>query len=397
MNRDNRALRGLDLASATLLWLGAFAFVFSLWLFHGHSFNTFPPAKAELATYGGAARPYSARVLVPWTVRLLLAPIPRQTRRDLVEGWAAEHPAIDRSLAFFDSNRSFALELALTILLDAAALAGFMLVLRKLFRSLYASSAWVERSAPVVAVLLLPLFFARFGHFLYDFPALFLFTAALWLVRERRTARLALVLFLGALNKESMALALVVCVLDELGGAPRPRRALRLGGLTLAVIAARILAMVLSQPAATIAEQNTWLRSYFSTNVSAFVRDPFLFDPGRLAALLVFLLLILAGYRRKPAFLRRILPVAVPFLALYVWGSLWGEIRALYELVPILFLMGYQTVIEAIGLELVPRGEETPAAPSAPPAPALWPIATSAGLGAFLLASGVTLAVLALP
>ncbi|MGE0639970.1 MAG: hypothetical protein AB7G12_14905 [Thermoanaerobaculia bacterium] len=57
----------------TLLWSGAFVLVFSLWLFHGHSFNTFPPAKAELATDSGAARPCSPRVLLPWSVRLLRA------------------------------------------------------------------------------------------------------------------------------------------------------------------------------------------------------------------------------------------------------------------------------------------------------------------------------------
>ncbi|MEZ5313898.1 MAG: hypothetical protein R2862_09760 [Thermoanaerobaculia bacterium] len=381
----------------TLLWSGAFVLVFSLWLFHGHSFNTFPPAKAELATYGGAARPYSARVLVPWTVRLLLAPIPRSTRHDLVERWADAHPSIDGALGFFDSHRDFALELALTILLDAAALAGFLLVLRKLLRSLYASSAWVERSAPVVAVLLLPLFFARSSHFLYDFPALFLFTAALLLVHQRRTGWLALVLFFGTLNKESMALALVVCALDEFGGTPRPRRAIRLGGLTLVVVAARLLAMTFSHPAATAAGQNNWMRNYFTTNLAAFLRDPFLFDPVRLAALLLFVLLILAGYQRKPPFLCRILPVTVPFLALYVWGSLWGEIRALYELVPILFLMGYQTVCEAIGLELAPRAEGAPAAPPAPSGIALWPMVSATALGLFLLAAGVTLAVLALP
>ena len=389
-------LRSLDRASVVLLWLGATALVFSLWLFHGWRFNVYPPAKAERVAYGGAERPFVTRVLVPWTARATLAPLPETTRRELVDRWAADRPWIDRYLAFFSTPRSFALELALIVLLDAAALLGFALALRRLFRSLYAASAWVERIAPVAAVLLLPVLFARFNHYFYDFPALALFTAAVLLLRQRRHGALLVVLAVGALNKETIAFALGVSLLEELRGGRREGWIRRLSVQTLVVAAARAVAIGFAAPAAETGAG--LLPNYFVVNLLAFARDPFLLDLGRVASLLVFALLVFAGWSRKPPFLRAAFPVVVPVLALYLWGSYWGEIRTMLELFPLAFLLGYQTIAEAIGLDLRVRPEPPPPPePFEPPAPAFVPIATSLVLGVFLLGSALSLAALAQP
>ena len=375
-----------------LLWAGALTFVFSLWLLHGRAFNTFEPGGIDKLTDGGATRPYSARVLVPWLARAAVAPVPVEGRAERVERWAARHPAVESWLAYFQVSRRHAFELLAAALIDGLALAGFLWSLRRLVEAFYRTSLWVARLAPVVAILLLPLFFARGTHFVYDPPALCFAALALLAVRQGRVHRLTLALGLGMLNKETMALGLLAYLLPSFRRAVGPRWRFHLGVQGGVVLAARGLALALSSPAAGGGATNNYLRNYFFENLVAFARDPFLLSYTRTAAVIVFTLLIFAGLRRKPALLRESLPIALPFLALYAWASQWGEIRVLYELYPILFLMGYQTCVEWIGLPIESRdgdagGEATAQAQPGRFAPAL----ASALAGLFLGACGVTL------
>jgi hypothetical protein len=382
--------RAVDLAAATLLWLGALSLVFSLWLFAGRNFNTFPPAQAEAMIHGGANRPYSSRVLVPWAVRGLIAPWPSRAVENASDALAESAPGA-ALLRYFDAPPRSALELLLVLALDALSLLGFALVLRRLFDRLYSASLWVSRTAPVAALLLLPLFFARGAHYLYDFPALLFFTAALYCIRAEKHALLYLVLALGTLNKETMAIALLALYLvhrDRPAGTGWRRR---LALQAAVVLLARLAAVALSSPGGAPGPANGYLRNYLIANAVEFLRDPFLLSFTRTAALLLLGLLIFGRWSSRPLFLRRVAPVALVFFALYLVGSQWGEIRSLYEAFPILFLLGWASVVERLGLDLGDRDLAT-AAPVAAvatlprPSPWQWALAAAVGLGAALVA-----------
>ena len=379
--------RVVDRAAVTLLWLGALSLVFSLWLFAGRNFNTFSPATAEKMIHGGANRPYSSRVLVPWTVRSLLAPWPSGAVENASDA-LADSPAAAALLRYFDSPPRYALELLLVLALDALSLLGFALVLRRLFGRVYSGSLWVSRTAPVAGLLLLPLFFARGAHYLYDFPALFFFTAALYCIRAEKHALLFLVLALGTLNKETMAIALVAYYLvhrDRPTGTGWPRR---LALQATVVLLARLAAVALSSPAGAPGPANGYLRDYLVANAVELLRDPFLLSFTRTAALLFLGLLIFGRWSSRPSFLRRVTPVALVFFALYLVGSQWGEIRSIYEVFPILFLLGWASVVERLGLDLRDRDLVTspPVETAARPYPWQWALAAAVGLGTAFVA-----------
>lgn len=378
-----------------VLWIGAFLFVFSLWLFHGRAFNTFEPAGIDRMVDGGAARPYSARPLVPWLARAAVAPWSVEARVAWLEGWTRHRPALAAWLDYFRVTPRHAFELMVAACLDALALAGFMVCVLRLVASFYEVPHRVAWLAPVVAVLLLPLFFTVGTHYFYDLPALFFAAAVLLAIRLRRSAALALLLALGTLNKETLALALLIYLVpafrESLGGRWRRDFFLHAG----AVIGARALAVALSTPAAVTAPTDNYLRDYLVDNLIAFVRDPFLLNAPRTATLLFFGLLILAGLPRRPALLRSVLPVVVPFLALYLWGSLWREIRVLYEVFPILFLLGYATCVECLGLPIAPRAaEEVSVATGREETPRASFALASTLAGLFLIACGASVPIL---
>jgi hypothetical protein len=385
-------VRRLERVAVALLLAGAFTFVFSLWLLYGRAYNTHAPAGIDRLLDGGAARPYSARPLVPWLACAAVAPVPIEARIARIDRWAERHPEVESWLAYFQVSRRRAFELAAAALLDGLALAGFLWCIRRLFEAFYATSIWVARLAPVVALLLLPLFFGTGKHFLYDPPALLFAAAALLAVVRRRVHALTVVLGLGTLNKETMALALLVYLLPSFRAALGAGWRRHLAVQSLVVAGARGLAMTLSHPAAAETASNTYLRNYFFDNLAAFARDPFLVSLPRTAAVLFFVLLVFADLPRKPALLRAASPIALPFLALAAWGSQWGEIRVFYELYPLLFLMGYQSCVEWIGLPIASRDAQRATEPSASGGPQrLAPALASALAGLFLLACGATL------
>lgn len=383
-----------------LLWAGALTFVLAYWFLHGPAFNTFEPAGIDRLVDGGATRPYSARLLVPWIASAALSPLPVEQRLALVDRWALEHPALEHWLAFFKVSRRHALDLLAAALVDALALAGFMWILRRLLEAFFDTSRWVTRLGPVLAVLLLPLFFGMGVHFLYDPPALFFAATALLAMRRGRVHTLTVLLGLGTLNKETMALALLAYLLPRFRESMGPRWRLHLAVQSLVVVAARGLAIALSNPSSGDLATNNYLRNYLIENLAVFVRDPFLLSYSRTAAVIFFALLIFGGLGRKPVLLRQAFPIVLPFLALATWGSQWGEIRVYYELYPLVFLMGYQSCVEWIGLpidnrdgrdERDGRARVMDGAAMRDEAPRLAPSLASALAGLFLAAAGATL------
>jgi len=377
-----------DVSGHALLLSWALCFVFALWLTYGRPLNNFEPAKLDKLLDGGANRPFASRVLVPWVARAVVAPFPAEARRASAERLAAEHPGLAHALELFAGRPATAAELAVLICVDGLAFALFLFLLARLFRSLYVSSEWVARCAPPMALLVLPLFFRQGDHLFYDPLTLVFATWFLLAMGEVRIRTLYALLFVGTLNKETMLLALLAFLLPRFRAALGARWRVHLAGLAATGAASRLLALLASTPLAEAGPRNSFIRDYFFENALELARHPPMVDASRLAALILFVLLVAGGLRRKPQLLRSVLPVALPFLALSLVGSLWGEIRSLYELYPIVFLMGYQTSVEWIGLDLRAADGATPSASE----PCAWrwvPAASAAVAGAFLLVSGL--------
>jgi len=389
--------RRLERAGLLLLWSGTLLFVFSLWLFQEGAFNSHAGTGMDRLVEGGAQRPYSARLLVPWMARAAVAPWSPESRSEAIDGFLSTRPGIAAWLETRDIPRRHGPETFAMLCIDFLVLVGFAICIHGLAGGLFVASKRIVSTAPALALLFLPLFYGVGTHQVWDFPALFFSAAALLAIDRRAPIALAAILAFGTLNKETMALALLVYLIPSyrraLGG--RWYRFLALHAGT--VVAARAVALAYSSPAAGISSSNNYLRSYLADNLFEIARAPFLLEAERTATVLFFALLVFAGLRRKPALLLEVAPVALPFLALYLWGGLWGEIRAVYELYPILFLMGFQSCVEWIGLPLRARnGETAPQEEADAEEPSLVYAGSCTLAGAVLGGSGVLMVVQAL-
>jgi hypothetical protein len=324
------------------LYFGVGSLVCSLWLLHGPvAFNNAPQATLQKLIHGGATRPYSARLLMPALASALAKCIPESLATA-----AAGTPQGRQLLSVLNATPEFTRELSAAILLSLCSFVAWLYAFRAFSAHCYpAQPPGITDAAPALAAAGLPMFFVQGGHYVYDPPAL-LFATLLSLSIARRAWRTAFVLlFLAGLNKETAIVFVVVSAFWH-GGA-LPRRELLRVVLTqaLAVGAGRGLAMIVSNPAETIAPTNTYLRDYLGPNVVSLWRSPLFDRPEMLAALVVWSLLLSARWRAKPVFVRRSAVVTVAMLApLYLVGGWWGEIRVFLEAFPLLALLVLDTV-----------------------------------------------------
>ncbi len=359
---------GFDYRLVRVAYILAALFAFALWYQRGGGLQQFDPASPAKMVYGGAERPFSARVLVPWTVRLAVAPIPAETRkrigRDIAAALGAE--PIRKFDLLAGAAPDFALEHCLIVVLNFAALLGFLFALKKLMEVLFEPSRWPIRAAPIAAVLMVPIFVQDGVPFMYDLPALLLFTVALGYFAERRWLPLYATVAVAALNKETAIFIAAVVLAVDFRSLPARSLLRRLALITVSWGFARLLAVGLSTP--TTSAGSDHLPYVLPLNLRDLFWSPVWSNPLYLAATLFFVLLFTSHLAEKPRLLRRGSLVMVPFFAAYLWGGMWGEIRVFLEIYPIFFLLGYHTFVRQIGLELTARDRHgvgaRPASPS---------------------------------
>ncbi len=341
------------------LYLAASLWILLMWATDVRPFiglNLFERARFLDLIYGRAHRPFVYRALVPWLVRGILAIVPQSLTYGLSEVLLNALPIVGRAADFLSWERQHLPEYAVTLGLIYISIVGYLVALRWLARQCYDMSAsglpWLTDALPLLSLTVLPVFFKRGTHFLYDLPALFLFTLALACLRADRLRAYYAVYVIGLLNKETMLFAGVVMALwFAAQGGPRWRgrvivHTIAHGALFAAV---RLALMIIyrgnpGEPAEFRLLDNLIFYSY-----------PYWFTA--ITSVGAVVLLIGHDWQKKPLFLRLALWLAVPFFGLYLVAGSWGEIRVFYELFPICYLLGVQTVAKIMGWPMATRAE----------------------------------------
>jgi hypothetical protein len=337
------------LAAATLVsvavflpWLG-----FDYRLSPGRSaVDDYWKARVPDVVYGRAHRPYVQRILVPKTIRIIRQILPRWALRAIRRTVSGAPLRLPRKFGQLGWEPEYLTEYVVAIPILFGTLLAFPYALRRLFTDLYTAPR-AAFLAPVLALALLPpLFFERGTHYLYDFATLLLFTLALAFLAERRIVPFYVVFVLGLLNKETMALASLVFVLDA-----RRWMARR----SVAVHALAQVGLIVATQAA--------LRIAFAHNPGGSV-EWHLVKNLRLArtatqaagTLLVFCtaVLVLSRIDRKPSILKRALVALAPLLAASILFGIYGETRAFYEAYPVVFLLSFDSAAAGLGWPLPP-------------------------------------------
>jgi hypothetical protein len=218
-------------------------------------------------------------------------------------------------------------------------------VLRRLTETVYDLPRPVVNLAPIVALILLPLFF-RYYSYPYDPATLFLFSAAILFMLQRRFFWVVFTVALASANKETSILLIPLYALHEW---TRERRMpfARAAAVVLAwgVVRAVLMWIYRDNPGTLVenhfTEHTVWLLATFPVAMRY-----------TLVVVALFAIPVAHRWRDKPVFLRR--GLAVTLLPLVIAGALFGfldELRGYYEAFPFLYLLALPAVMRWFGSE----------------------------------------------
>lgn len=287
---------------------------------------------------GTAHRPYVRRALVPLLARAGETLAGERGRAAATE-WALARPGLMDRLGWEPER---ALAFALVFLLHGLALVGFAAAFCGLARAVWDVGETTAALAAAAAVLLVPLHFG-YQNFVYDFPALALFTLGVKYAHERRVAAFTALWPVGLLNKETYLLTAVSFVM-------RLRRR-----VAAAVLRRHVLALLAI--GAVVGGALVWA---FRHNPGGAVEwqlpRNLEYHPGakqlrRDLAYLLFWAFALVGWRAKRTLVAEAAVIGgVLFVTTFFLGFL-GEWRDFYEVFPLGLLLALHTALRFLGRE----------------------------------------------
>ena len=284
---------------------------------------------------GTAYRPYVYRQLVPLMVRGIDAITPAPVRR-AIENTFAEHPRLMRKLHWAPG---YARWFVIVFVLHWLFLILFGACMRELVDQTWAPRAPVSVAAGVAAIVLTGIHFG-YQNFVYDFPQLALFALGLALLGRDRLRGFYVLYPIGMLNKETFVLMTLVFVFTRWRRLPfgvLMRHVLAQFAIAIAIVAA-LHYVYRNEPGGTL---EFHLRYNLDYHPSA---RQLLHD----AIYGGFWALALLSARRRP-FLGGLALVLGGLLgAATLFFGYIGEYRDYYEVYPILFLLAFGTVWNAM-------------------------------------------------
>jgi len=330
-------------------WLivgGIVLVVMAVVVFTGEGIDAYYRSRLVDMVHGTAHRPYVFRVLVPGSARLGTLLIPLRAKlwlADAFRTWSWRPDGWDPA---------YASDYLLVLVAMALSLIGFVSAMGSLFHAVFTARPLQASLTAVMALAAVPIFFGPFSRQIYDFTTLWLFTLGLALIARARWRAFVVLFPLACLNKETAILLSLVFVIRRVR-CPRawPGSTFR---------------WLLAYQLVTFLIIRTGLQYVFRNNPGSTV-EMHLFDhnwqvllhPSWMSKrLLLFVGAILVGVRdwkRKPTFLRDALLALAPVLL--VMGLTVGqvdEIRAYYEVYPVVALLMADTIFRRLRAPLSP-------------------------------------------
>ncbi len=294
--------------------------------------------------YGTAAKPFVYRTLLPTAVRLVASAVPDDSRIALSES-LARSAAGENLCKILGWEAGYLFEYLVALALMWGCLGGFVWALRYLLNGVYQVSPRVRDVFTLVALLGLTQFF-RYYSYLYDFPAVCLFTLGLALMVRAKWKTFVLLYLIACLNKETTILLTVVFAV-HFWSRTRMNRT-RFAGL-------------LAAQAAIFTVVKLGLFAAFRDNPGALVEVHFphhnleVLGAYPLAAVFGWCglaLLLFYKWPDKPLFLRHSLWIVPPLVGLTFCFGYLDELRDYYEAYPILALLLLHSVSRVWGFEV---------------------------------------------
>ena len=287
---------------------------------------------------GTATRPYAGRVLVPWLARALSTPF-----RPLAATWMHDTAPGRQILAAAQQIEVPPDHLVDLLFVVVISVVAFYFSIELFFRFLTRM-----HPAPFETNLLLTLLaycgvqlgFATGTHFFYDPFTLFAASLLTSLAAEKRLRAFLIAFAICSFNKETTLAYLPLAAAYAYSEGPRDveqrRRLVRFSGMGVALYAAiRIVIALSGHLFREVSPKDNFVRDYLFRNFATFSESLFFTRYEYGSALLFVGLLLFRRLQAKPQFLRIGLAVSLIFVAGYLRGGRWGEVRVFYEMFPV--------------------------------------------------------------
>lgn len=322
--------------------------------------NMLSQERTSLDSYieGDAWRPFAYRTFLPQIMRGINAVTPAPAVAPLDEfglriagygmtGWEIKS----------GPENKYPRDIVWLAALQFASLIGYALVGASLYASLSRGPAWRGWAiAPVLLLFLVPIVNRGLGH-IYDFTVLFFIMCLLRAMVSERHGLYLIVFAVSCVNKETTIFMSVAYAAVFLGRMAFFRYAMMLAAqfAIFLVIYGILRSAFGSNPGngleVHLYEQIPYFKSHLNdvSVVTIFC-----------IASVVLLFLITFRWGTKPQFLRRASVMILPFMAIVLYGAAPGEVRNLYEIVPLVSMLIVSSV-ESVCRIFWPR-EMTPSA-----------------------------------
>jgi hypothetical protein len=292
------------------------------------SFNGDPRSKLADMVNGSAHNPFVQRALIPFLTRVIYQCSPQSI-------WYSISEPLTRIPKFQKESKRLGWELEylpqyfIAFSLSLGGLIVFPLVLRQLFSALYETHISFRNVLPIVALAFLPPFFQIGTHYIYDFPALFFFTAGFLFLVLQKWRYYYFVFGVGLLNKETMVFLLVVFIFLYYFRFNKKLFITHLVSQSLIFLVLKSFLMIIFQD-----NPGTNIEFHLWGNIHNFLTS---YSFNSILPLTVLVVLVLYDFRKKSVVLQKAVGACIPFASTVFFFGWFHELRDFYELFSIVF------------------------------------------------------------
>lgn len=321
------------------LYLAAAIIIFVMWVWSAETattaINSDPRSKLSDLIYGTAHKPYVQRALVPLITRTIHGALPQEFFQGITES-IRTLPKTQKEMLRLGWEEQFFAEYLIAFSIAFSLFLPLPFIARKLWVLAYPSDRLYTYLSGLAALLVLPPLFHTGPHYIYDLPALTFFTTALVLLLQRRWVLYYILFVVGCLNKETMVLTLWAYA--ALYGT-RSREVNMFFHVAAHIV---LFAAVKGFTIATFADNpGSDLEFHLYGNLHEILLG-YTWSGLLIAGITVYL--VAANFQSKPRILKVLTTLVIPFGGLILMFGVVYELRAAYEIFPILTFMMLSTI-----------------------------------------------------
>jgi hypothetical protein len=313
--------------------------IFFVWVWtadtQNTSFNGDPRSKLSDLINGTAHKPFVTRILLPSITRVVYHALPETWNKSIQE-CVSNQVKVQQEMQRLGWEKEFVPQYLIALSLSFGFLVIFPFTLRAIVRLLYETEPIVINMLPVLILLGLPIFFHTGTRYIYDFPALSLFTLGFYLVLRKKWYFYYFIFIIGLLNKETMVLLIVPFIFIYYEKLPKVHYRRHLAVHLCLFFAIYNLLMLSYQ-----GNPGKFLEFHLFANIRILAS---IYTPQQLVIWGIIIILVLYQFNRKPFVLKKTFITVFPFICLTFIFAYINELRDFYEIYPTIALLLLHTI-----------------------------------------------------